>query len=99
MSVMFVTLRIRTDVSYNVYDIGSVARVIRNEISRCSIPAPDPVFPPHFLRIEVEVIVTGQPHVLRLCLGLIKGMLPIRCYRSTKPLFVSIKFNGDHVTG
>ena len=28
MSVMFVTLWIRTDVSYNVYDISSVGRVI-----------------------------------------------------------------------
>ena len=34
-------------------------------------------FPPHFIKIVVEVKASGQPHVIKLCLGLNKGMLPV----------------------
>ena len=47
-----------------------------------------------FLKIVVEVKVSGPPHVLELWLGVRKGMLPVvKYYRSSKTLFVSIKFN------
>ena len=41
----------------------------------------------------------GTSTCLKTMVGVSKGMLPERYYRSTKFLFVSIKFNGDHVTG
>ena len=41
-------------------------------------------FPPHFLLIVVEVNALGLLHVLKLCLGVSKGMLPVEyfwCYK------------------
>ena len=38
---------------------------------------PEFVFIPHFLKIVVEVKASGPPHVLKLWLGVIKGMLPV----------------------
>ena len=46
----------------------------------------------------VEVKASGPPHVLKLWLGVSKGMLPVKCFCSTKSLFVSAEFNGDHKT-
>ena len=38
------------------------------------LPA-EPVFPPHFLHIVVEVKDSGPSHVLKLCSKVSKGML------------------------
>ena len=54
---------------------------------------PELVFPPHFLKIFIEVKVSGPQHVLRL-VGVSRGMLPVKWDAS----FVSIIFNGDHKT-
>ena len=43
-------------------------------------------FSPHFLKIVVEVKVSGPPHVLTLCLGVSKGIPPARYSCFTKPL-------------
>ena len=45
------------------------------------------VFPPHFLTIEVVVNASGQPNVLKMWLGLIKGMLPVKYLHSSKASF------------
>ena len=37
-------------------------------------------FPPHFLRIVVEVKASGPPCVLELWFGISKGMLPVRYF-------------------
>ena len=50
------------------------------------------------LNIMVDVIGSGPPHVLELWLWVSKGMLPVRYFRSTMPLFVSLEFHGDHKT-
>ena len=55
-------------------------------------------FPPLFLEILVEVNVSGPPHVLRLLLGVDKGILPVKYFCSTMPLFVLVEFNGEHMT-
>ena len=34
-------------------------------------------FPPHFIKIVVEVKASGPSHVLKLWLGVSKGMLPV----------------------
>ena len=51
---------------------------------------PELVFPPHFLKIVVEVNVSG--HVSKQWLGVSNGMLPVEDYHSTKPLFESVEF-------
>ena len=45
------------------------------------------VFPPHILEIVVEVKASEPPHVLELCLGVGKGMLPVKYFRSNKASF------------
>ena len=45
-------------------------------------------FSPHFLKIVVEVKASGPPHVLALWLGVSKGMLPVRYFRSNKSSFL-----------
>ena len=49
-------------------------------------------FPPHFSQIVVEMIASGPPHVLKLCLAVSKGMLPVKYLRSNKAFFVSENF-------
>ena len=44
-------------------------------------------FPPHFLRIVVEVKASGPPHVLTLWLGVRKGMLLVAYFHSNKASF------------
>ena len=58
-----------------------------NGFSGCSFLPPELVFPPHFLKIVVELKASGPPHVLELWLGVSKGMLPVKYFCSTKPLF------------
>ena len=55
-------------------------------------------FPPHFLKTVVDVKASGQPHIIKLWLGISKVILPVKYFCSTKPLFVTIEFNGDHKT-
>ena len=45
-------------------------------------------FPPHFLNIVVEVKASGPPHVLKLWLGVSKGMLPVKYVRYNKTSFL-----------
>ena len=52
----------------------------------------------HFIKIVVEVKASGPPHVIKLWLGETKGMLPVKCYCSAKPLFVTFEFHVDHKT-
>ena len=52
---------------------------------------------PHFCNIVVELMVSGLPHVLTLWLGVNKGMLPVKYFRSTKH-FVSVECHGDDET-
>ena len=35
---------------------------------------------------------------IKLWLGAYKGILPVKYFCPTKPLFVSVKFHGDHMT-
>ena len=49
-------------------------------------------------KIMVEVKAFRPPHVLKLWLLISKGMLPVKYFTPTKPLFVSVKFHGDHET-
>ena len=56
------------------------------------------VFPPHFLKIMLEVKASGRPNCLKLWLVVGKCMLPVEYFCTTKPPFVFIKFNGDHMT-
>ena len=46
-------------------------------------------FPPHFLKIVVEVKDSRPPHGLRLCLGVSKDILPVKYFRSNKAYFFS----------
>ena len=50
--------------------------------------SPRASFPPHFLKIVVEVKVSGSPHGLKLLLGVSKGMLPVRYFCSNKASFL-----------
>ena len=52
-------------------------------------------FTPHFIKIMVEVIVSGQAH-LKSVVGVNKGMLPVKYVAPKNPLFVSVKFHCDH---
>ena len=67
--------------------------------SGCSVPALPSLFHPHFLNIVVEVKTSEPPHVLKLWLVVSKGMLPVKYFAPTKPLFVSVESHGDHKTG
>ena len=49
-------------------------------------------FQPHFVNIVAEVKALG------LRLWVIKGMIPVKYFCSTKPSFVPVKFHGDHKT-
>ena len=40
-----------------------------------------------FLKIVVEVKAPGPPHILQLWLGVSKGMLPVKYFRSNKTSF------------
>ena len=60
--------------------------------------SPKLVFTPHFLKIVVGVKALGPPHVLRLWLGVSKGMFPIKFFTPTNPLFASVEFFYDHET-
>ena len=60
---------------------------------RCFCP-PELVLPQHFLKIVIEVKASESPHVLKLWLGVSKGMLNVKYFRSTKPLYVSVEFHG-----
>ena len=51
-----------------------------------AILPPELVFPQHFLKIVVEVNASGQSHVLKLWLGVSKGMLLVKYFSSTKAL-------------
>ena len=51
-----------------------------------------------FQKIVVEVKALGQSHVIKLWSGVSNGLLPVKYFCSTKPLLVSVKFNGDHKT-
>ena len=42
--------------------------------------SPKLVFPPHLLKIVVELEALGPPHVLELWLGVSKGMLPVKYF-------------------
>ena len=57
------------------------------------------VFPPHLLKIVVEVKASGPPHVLKLRLGVRKGIL-VRYYCSNKSSFyvsqISLRSQGCH---
>ena len=46
------------------------------------------IFPLHFLDIVVLVTASGPPHVLRLWLGVGKGMLPVKYFCSNKASFL-----------
>ena len=56
------------------------------------------VFPPHFIKIVVEVKASGPRHILKLWLGASKGMLHVKYFCSMKPFFASVEFNRDHKT-
>ena len=55
-------------------------------------------FPPLFLIIVVDVEALGPPQVIKLWLGVRKGMLPVKYFRSNKASFVSVELHGDHNT-
>ena len=55
-------------------------------------------FPPHFIKIVVELNTLGLPHVLKQLLGESKGILPVKYFCSNKAFFVSVEFHGDHMT-
>ena len=44
-------------------------------------------FPPHLLKIVVEVKASGPSHVLKMWLGVSKGMLPVEYHYSNKDYF------------
>ena len=44
-------------------------------------------FQPYFVEIVVEVTALGLPHVLKLWLGVSKGLLPVEYHRSNKVTF------------
>ena len=44
-------------------------------------------FSPHFLEIKVKLKASGPSHVLELWLGVSKGMLPVKYFRSNKASF------------
>ena len=48
---------------------------------------PELVFPPHFLEIVVGEKASGPPHVLKLWLGVGKGMLPVKYFHCNKACF------------
>ena len=50
------------------------------------LATPSHFFPPHFLKIVVDVKVSSPQHVLKLWLGVGKGALPVRYFAPTKPL-------------
>ena len=60
-----------------------------NGFSGCTVPAPPPelVFTPHFLKIVVEVKTSGRPHVMKVSLGVSKGMLHVKYFCSNKSFF------------
>ena len=82
-------INVYIDVYIFTYVYKLVGELTLNVFSGCSVPAlpPDLVFPPHFKKIVVEVKVSGPSHVLELCLGLSKGMLPLRYFHSNKASF------------
>ena len=41
-------------------------------------------FKPHFLRIVQEVKASRSSHVLKLCIGVSNGVLPMKYFRSSK---------------
>ena len=45
-------------------------------------------FPPYFIKIVDELKVLGQPHILKLWLGVSKGMLPVKYFRSNISSFL-----------
>ena len=45
---------------------------------------PELIFPPHVLKIVVVVKASGPPHVLKLWLGVSKGILPVRYVHSNE---------------
>ena len=45
-------------------------------------------FPPHFLKMEVEVKASGQPYVIKLWLGVSKGMLSVKYFCSNTASFL-----------
>ena len=47
--------------------------------------------------VMVDVNALRPPHVLKLCLWVIKGMLPVKYFHPTKPLFMSVEFHGHKV--
>ena len=53
---------------------------------------PKLVITPHFLNIMVEVKASGPQHVLKLWLGVGKGMLPAKYSCFNKSYFVSVLF-------
>ena len=55
-------------------------------------------FQPHFLKRVAEVKAYGPPHVLKLRLGVSKGMLPVEYFLLQQSLFVSVEFRGDNKT-
>ena len=64
---------------------------------QCSYP-PEMFFAPHFLRIVVEVKVSGLPHVLEPWFGVNQGMVTVEYCRSNKSFFVSVECHGHHST-
>ena len=64
---------------------------------QCSCPL-ELVFQPRFLNIVVKVNGSGHPHVVKLWLGICEGMLPVKCFRSSKAFIISVEFHGDHET-
>ena len=46
----------------------------------------------------VEVKASEPRHVLKLLLGVNKGMLPVKYFHSTKRLFMSVEVQVDHKT-
>ena len=58
------------------------------------------VFPPHFLKIVVEVKSSGPPHILKLWLVKSKGMHPVIYFCYYKPHFwvsqISLRSHGCH---
>ena len=51
----------------------------------------------HLLKIVVEVNISGQPSIIKLCLRVCMGMLPVKHIVPTN-LFVSDKCHRDHQT-
>ena len=44
--------------------------------------------PTHFSKIVIEVKASGSPHILKLWLGVSKGMLPAEYFHSNKASFL-----------